>query len=64
MEDKNPIGLPENAYRELKPGETYEPILSSTSNPPEPNLHIRPKAAAYVDCYRKRHQTHTWEKNG
>ncbi|HKL91876.1 MAG: oligopeptide transporter, OPT family [Bacteroidales bacterium] len=35
MEDKNPIGLPENAYRELKPGETYEPILSSTSNPPE-----------------------------
>lgn len=28
MEDNEKIGLPENAQRELKPGEVYEPILS------------------------------------
>jgi len=27
MEDKKPVSLPENAHRELKPGESYEPIL-------------------------------------
>ena len=27
MEDKKPVSLPENAQRELKPGEKYEPIL-------------------------------------
>ena len=27
MEDKKPVSLPENAQRELKPGESYEPIL-------------------------------------
>lgn len=26
-EEKNPKGLPENAYRELKPGESYEPVM-------------------------------------
>ncbi len=28
-------GLPENAYRELKEGEVYQPIMSPLSNPPE-----------------------------
>lgn len=28
-------GLPENAYRELKPGETYTPIMGAATNPPE-----------------------------
>ncbi len=28
-------GLPENAYRELKEGEEYQPIMSPLSNPPE-----------------------------
>ncbi len=28
-------GLPENAYRELKEGEDYQPIMSPLSNPPE-----------------------------
>ena len=27
MEDKKPVSLPENAQRELKPGESYKPIL-------------------------------------
>lgn len=27
-EEKNPKGLPENAYRELKPGESYEPVMA------------------------------------
>ena len=27
MEDKKPVSLPENAQRELKPGEKYVPIL-------------------------------------
>ncbi len=28
IEHENPVGLPENAIRELKPGETYEPVMS------------------------------------
>jgi putative OPT family oligopeptide transporter len=30
-----PIGLPENAYKELKPGEEYRPIMTAESNPQE-----------------------------
>lgn len=26
--EKQPVDLPENAFRELKPGEEYKPILS------------------------------------
>lgn len=39
MEEKNEkiTGLPENAFRELKEGEKYEPILSPTKNYPEIN---------------------------
>ncbi len=39
MEEKNEkfTGLPENAFRELKEGEEYEPILSPTKNYPEIN---------------------------
>jgi putative OPT family oligopeptide transporter len=33
--EEKPIGLPENAYRELKEGERYEPILSPTKSYPE-----------------------------
>lgn len=33
-----PKGLPENAYRELKEGEVYEPIMSPSKNYPEVNL--------------------------
>ena len=35
MSEKNEIGLPENAARELKPGEKYEPILPSNQVVPE-----------------------------
>jgi putative OPT family oligopeptide transporter len=28
-------GLPENAYRELKPGESYEPVVPASAHPPE-----------------------------
>ena len=35
MEDKKNISLPENAYRELKAGEEYQPIMSAQSNPAE-----------------------------
>jgi len=34
-EEKRTIGLPENADRELKPGEKYEPILKANQNYPE-----------------------------
>lgn len=34
-ENKNQVGLPENAMRELREGETYEPIMSEKSNPKE-----------------------------
>ena len=35
MENKKNISLPENAYRELKQGEEYQPIMSAQSNPAE-----------------------------
>ena len=35
--DEKVIGLPENAARELKPGETYEPIMSPNKVYPEVN---------------------------
>ena len=33
--EKNFQGIPENAYRELRPGEKYEPIMSPGKNYPE-----------------------------
>ena len=35
MEEKKNISLPENAYRELKAGEEYQPIMSAESKPAE-----------------------------
>lgn len=35
MEDNKPKGLPENAYRELKQGEEYKPIMSADKSYPE-----------------------------
>ena len=35
MEQKKQISLPENAYRELKAGEEYQPIMSAQSTPAE-----------------------------
>ena len=35
MEDKKNISLPENAYRELKAGEEYQPVMPATSKPAE-----------------------------
>ena len=39
MEEKEKMaaGLPENAFRELKQGERYEPLMSPESNYPEVN---------------------------
>ena len=33
--EEKATGLPENAYRELKPGEHYEPLMSPKKNYPE-----------------------------
>lgn len=38
-EEKQQIGLPENATRELKPGEKYEPILPANKVVPEANAY-------------------------
>ena len=38
-EEKQQIGLPENATRELKPGEKYVPILPSDKVVPEANAY-------------------------
>ena len=39
MEQEEKVtGLPENAGRELKPGEVYKPILSPDKNYPEVNF--------------------------
>lgn len=35
MEENKQIGLPENAFRELKPGEHYEPVMPPESHPRE-----------------------------
>ncbi|MBQ2392562.1 MAG: OPT/YSL family transporter, partial [Alistipes sp.] len=35
MQEQNKTSLPENAYRELKPGETYEPVMPTASQPKE-----------------------------
>ena len=42
MEEKDKLaaGLPENAFRELKEGEQYEPLMSPDGNYPEPPLPI------------------------
>ena len=37
-EQEKPTGLPENAFRPLKPGEKYEPLMSPSNNYPEVNL--------------------------
>ena len=37
-EEKKPVELPENAYRELKEGESYEPIMKPDRIYPEANL--------------------------
>lgn len=39
QETKQPSSLPENAYRELKPGEEYKPIMSAGSQPREVTLY-------------------------
>ena len=36
-EKKQPIELPENAFRELKEGEEYQPIMSPNKTYPEVN---------------------------
>lgn len=36
-QEKDPVQLPENAFRELRPGETYDPILSPARTYPEVN---------------------------
>ena len=35
--DEKPTGLPENAFRPLKPGEQYHPLMSPDKNYPEVN---------------------------
>ncbi len=35
MQEQNKTSLPENAYRELKAGETYEPVMPTASQPKE-----------------------------
>ncbi len=37
-EEEKTVGLPENAFRELKPGETYSPLMSPDKKYPEVNL--------------------------
>lgn len=37
QEEEKPVGLPENAFRPLKPGEQYHPLMSPNKNYPEVN---------------------------
>ena len=38
MKEENKSGLPENAFRELKQGEVYNPLMNPSQNYPEANL--------------------------
>ena len=38
QENEKPTGLPENAFRPLKPGEEYHPLMSPDKEYPEVNL--------------------------
>ena len=38
QEEEKLTGLPENAFRELKPGEVYNPLMSPNKKYPEVNL--------------------------
>ena len=38
QEKEKAIGVPENAFRELKPGEVYNPLMSPDKKYPEVNL--------------------------
>ena len=38
QDEEKKTGLPENAFRPLKKGETYEPVMSPKKNYPEVNL--------------------------
>ena len=37
-EEKRPVELPENAYRELKEGEEYQPVMQPDKAYPEANF--------------------------
>ena len=38
QEEDKFTGLPENAFRELKPGEVYNPLMGPSKNYPEVNI--------------------------
>lgn len=38
QENESPVSLPENAFRELKPGEVYNPLMSADKSYPEVNF--------------------------
>ena len=38
QEEEKSVGLPDNAFRPLKPGEQYQPIMSPNKKYPEVNL--------------------------
>ena len=40
MEEKDNLQLPENAFRELKDGEEYKPLMSPDKVYPEVNLSL------------------------
>ena len=37
-EEEKPVGLPENAFRELKPEEEYQPLMNPHKNYEKVNL--------------------------
>ena len=40
QEEEKSVGLPDNAFRPLKPGEQYHPIMSPNKKYPEVNLMV------------------------
>ena len=53
-EEEKAIGVPENAFRELKPGEVYNPLMSPDKKYPEVNLWSVLWASPWRYCFRQR----------
>lgn len=53
QEEDKFTGLPENAFRELKPGEVYNPLMSPGKNYPEVNSGQSPGVSPWPSFFRQ-----------
>lgn len=54
QEEEKAIGVPENAFRELKPGEVYNPLMSPDKKYPEVTCGRYCGVSPWRYCFRQR----------